>query len=275
MSFGRIPPDQLLGSLPTWLKVVAVCVAAYVFVDFFLMFTLLPGQPVEQGGGYFLNNHGSFSPISKSAYLQDLMYGARLFSGHAIVFSGIAALVGFQLDRIRRGHVVTGPPISTSLPPPGLPPPFARSARLQTILSPEQCAERLKAYISRAPSWIGTRGRRDRQALAGSVSERGFNLSLPYGNGSGMVSAAGIFVATEGATVVDEVISFKRWYLASMLAAYPIMLGLMFIAFHGFTGLFAVLLAGVVVVTAVNVGVGLRDMSRLQSNIRRALGLDG
>jgi hypothetical protein len=274
LSLGRIPPGQLFGTLPVWLKVLSVCVVAYVFVDFFVMLSVLPGQPIEQGGAYFLNNHGSLTPISEAAYRRDLMYGARMFSGHAIVFSGIAALVALQVDRVRRGGVPAGVPISLSTRRLGLPPPFSRSLRVKTHLSPAECAERLRSYTTtaRALGWTFSRG--EAETLAGSVSEAGFRLSLPYGTGSGMVSAAGRFVVQDGAAVVYEVVSFKRWLLFGTLGGIPIMLGAVLIAFHGVSGPFWFLAAGSAVATVVNVGLGLRDMDRLQSNIHRALGIE-
>lgn len=271
VTIGRIPLDQLLGALPLWIKVAGAVVAAYVFVDFFAMVSLVPGQPVEQGAAYFLNNHGSLTPISEATYRQDLMYGARLFSGHAIIFSGMATLVAFQIDRIRRGHLPLDLPISRSMPASQLPAPFSRSVSFRTQLSPQACAERLKPHIARSYVWGWTFGRRAQGALVGSASEEGFRLSIPYGNTSGMVSANGIFEVRDGVTVVHEVIAFKRLQLLGMLGSIPIMLVAVFIVFHGLAGPFAFLAVGSLVVTAFNVGIGLREMNRLQSTIGNAL----
>lgn len=66
---------------------------------------LLPGQPTEQDGRFFFNDHGRLIPISAHTYRQSLLFQARLLSGHEITFTGVAAILGYQLDRLRRGQL--------------------------------------------------------------------------------------------------------------------------------------------------------------------------
>jgi hypothetical protein len=57
-----------------------------VFVDFFAMIRLLPGQPEQDGSNFYFNNKGSLIPISADIYRMGLMHSARLFSGHELIF---------------------------------------------------------------------------------------------------------------------------------------------------------------------------------------------
>lgn len=105
----RVSLGRLFGTLPLHVKVLGVIAVAYIFLDFFWMIHLLPGQPTEQDGRFFFNDHGRLIPISSHAYRQSLLFQARLFSGHEITFSGVATILGYQLDRLRRGEL-TAPP---------------------------------------------------------------------------------------------------------------------------------------------------------------------
>jgi hypothetical protein len=56
--WARLPFDGVLNSLPLSVKLLGGLLVAYIALDFFLMFVLLPGQPVEQGGKFFFDEHG-------------------------------------------------------------------------------------------------------------------------------------------------------------------------------------------------------------------------
>jgi len=96
---------RLFGMLPLHVKVLGVIAAAYIFVDFFWVIHLLPGQPIEQDGRFFFDDHGRLIPISSQTYRLSLLFQARLFSGHEIILTGVAAILGYQLDRLRRGQL--------------------------------------------------------------------------------------------------------------------------------------------------------------------------
>ena len=105
LSLSRVPLWPLLSSLPRPVIFVSFVVLGYVAVDFFLMFKVLPGQPEQHGAEYFFNEHGLLVPIDVHQYNQALMHAARLFTGHEIWFFGFAAVLAYQLERLRRGLV--------------------------------------------------------------------------------------------------------------------------------------------------------------------------
>ena len=78
--------------VPRWVLVLGVVLVAYVGVNFFASLSLLPGQPEASGGAYYFNNHGSHIPTDIHGYLDGLRYQMRIFTGHPMIFYGVAAL---------------------------------------------------------------------------------------------------------------------------------------------------------------------------------------
>ena len=64
----RIPLDRLFTGLPAYFYVVGAAVVLYVFVDFFAMIQVLPGEPEQDGSNFYFNNKGSLIPISADIY---------------------------------------------------------------------------------------------------------------------------------------------------------------------------------------------------------------
>ena len=154
-SLGRLPLDSSFGTLPLWVKVMGGCVVIYVFADFYLMIKYLPGNPTQQGSHYALNNHGDFTSISARVYLQELMYQSRLFTGHAIVLSGVSALAALQLDRFRRGVIDLFPGPPAELPRKELPGVFERHINMVAVvpMTPVECAALLTARMAEGSRW--------------------------------------------------------------------------------------------------------------------------
>src|SRR5437773_4202596 len=144
VAFARIPVERLMAGLPVLVYVVGGAVLLYVFVDFFLMMRVLPGQPEQDGSNFYFNHHGSLVPIGLDAYRMAMMHAARLFSGHELFFFGFGTLVAYQVDGIRNGRVNLdiGPRDEVMERSP-LRYPLSRVVGLQTALSPEACAARL------------------------------------------------------------------------------------------------------------------------------------
>jgi len=119
------------------------------------MIKYLPGNPTQQGSHYALNNHGDFTSISARVYLQELMYQSRLFTGHAIVLSGVSALAALQLDRFRRGVIdlFPGPPAELSRK--WLPGVFERHINMVAVvpMTPVECAALLTARMAEGSRW--------------------------------------------------------------------------------------------------------------------------
>jgi len=72
--------------------ILLVIVVVYVYVNFFAGTAQLPGQPETAGGLYYFNNHGSQIPTDLAGYLRGIRVQMRMFTGHPMVFYGIAAL---------------------------------------------------------------------------------------------------------------------------------------------------------------------------------------
>src|ERR1700693_3857410 len=143
---GRVPFDRVLGSLAMQVKVLGALLVAYVALDFFLMVALLPGQPVEQGGHFFFNE-GGLVPTTAAAYRQGLAYQARLISGHEMIFFGLAALIGFQIDRLRSGKASLPEAVLPAIGVGGSPGPLDRQVVLETRLTPDECVTRLQPRL--------------------------------------------------------------------------------------------------------------------------------
>ncbi len=215
-SLTRIRLDRLFARLPVYVYVVGAALVVYVFVNFFAMTTLLPGQPEQDGSSYYFNNHGSHIPISADVYRMALMHAARLFSGHELIFFGVAALVAYQIDGLKRGRVSLdfGPPRDDLMERSQLPYPLQRVVSLRTALTPEACAARLLSSQAR-PAWsLFARSR----GLRGEASDVGFRVEAESAQVQ-MVYAVGRFEANRGATSIRLLLTFKKWPLIFLAAS--------------------------------------------------------
>src|SRR5206468_10895543 len=135
VAFARVPVERLMAGLPVLVYVVGGAVFLYVFVDFFLMMRVLPGQPEQDGSNFYFNDHGSLIPISLDAYRMAMKQAARLFSGHELIFFGFGTLIGYQIDGIRSGRVSLDiAPRDELMEGSPLPYPLSRVVGLQTAL---------------------------------------------------------------------------------------------------------------------------------------------
>jgi hypothetical protein len=270
ISLGRVPFDRVLSSLPAPVKVIGSLLVAYVFLDFFLMLALVPGQPVEQGGSFFFNDHGLVR-TTETAYRQGLAYQARLISGHEMLFFGLAAVFGFQIDRLRRGK--------TSLPEAKVPAigavispgPLDRRVVLETGLRPDDCVTRLRSRLG--PLLGGSWGRQ--MELWGLVSSEGFSLQMGRGGSTRqLVLASGGFAQTGRRTRIEVWLQFKRGGVAAIVGgvvAFPIV-GVVMDAITGGSHDFAAFTAAIAVVVMVaNLAFALYQRNRPLSLIERAL----
>lgn len=202
-AFGRVPVGLLYGALPRWMIAVGAVVAAYVFFNFFFLIHLVPGSAEDQG-----------NPAH-----QALMYMARLFTGHEMVFFGASALAGYGLEQVRQGKLdLSRGPRDDSLERHPLPWPLSRSITIQTMLTGEECAQRLRAPIPQGFfAFMGRNG------VRGEVTATGFRLELA-GPQTSMVYAVGHFDGGARPTFIRVFLTFKRWALlgiAAAIVAYP------------------------------------------------------
>jgi hypothetical protein len=267
---GRVPFDGVLRSLPLSVKVLGALLAAYIVFDFFLMSVVLPGQPVEQGGKFFFDDHG-LVPTTAAAYRQGLAYQARLITGHEMIFLGLAAVFGYQLDRLRLGKASLPQaqiPAIGDLVSPG---PLDRHVVLQTGLTPDQCASRLQAVLGPILGWQWG----SRTELSGLVSADGFSLQIGRrGSTSKLVFAGGTFAQIGRGTRIQVWLQFERWSLPAIVGtavALPVV-GAVVDALTGGGHEFVVLLSGMAVFALVaNLGFALYQRHRLVSLIERTL----
>lgn len=216
-AFSPVPFDRLIELLPGPVKVFAAMLLVYVAADFVLMIRFLPGNPIEQNGHFFFNSHGALTPISLEGYRQGLAYQARLFTGHEMVFFGVAAFVAYQLDRFRRGKIAAIRPMDVSTRPG----PLSRFVVLETTVPPDQCVSSLLADLETAPGWSWLRAAR----LWGSVSADGFWLALERRSRAALVFATGRFFPQGTGTRVEVHLQLKRWgwwSLAASAVAVPV-----------------------------------------------------
>jgi len=266
----RLPLERLIVSLPIAVKVLGVLLLAYVVADFLLMFRALPGQPTEQAGGFFFNDHGTLIPISSDVYRQGLAYQARLFTGHEMVFFGFAAVFGYQIDRLRDGKLqLAAPAVPELITEPTSPIALTRSVVLETSFAPNQCASQLQASVDRIPGWFWGRDSK----LWGTVSADGFWLQLAQGSSSQLAFAVGRFARQGAGTRVQVQLQFKRWVLLALVGT-AVLLPIMGVAFdvtsggHNFVILFSAMAAFGLLA---NLAFGLFQRHRLLSAIERAL----
>jgi hypothetical protein len=231
---------------------------------------LLPGQPVEQGGKFFFDDHG-LVPTTAAAYQKGLAYQARLISGHEMLFLGLAAVFGYQLERLRLGKASLPqaqiPAIGEVMSPGQL----DRLVVLETGLTPEQAAGRLEARLGPILGWHWG----SRTELSGLVSRDGFSLQIGRrGSTRQLVFARGKFAQLERGTRIEVWLQFKHWGLPAIVgtaAALPVV-GAVMDALTGGGHDFAVLLSAVAVFALVaNLAFALYQRHRLLSLIERTL----
>jgi heme exporter protein D len=267
---GRVPFDRVLSSLPMQVKVLGALLLAYVALDFFLMVALLPGQPVEQGGRFFFNE-GGLVPTTAAAYRQGLAYQARLISGHELIFFGLAAVIGFQIQRLRSGKasLPEAPvPVIGAVVSPG---PLDRQVVLETGLTPDECVTRLQSRLG--PLLGGSWGRQ--MELWGLVSSEGFSLQLGRsGSTRQLVFASGTFAQPARGTQIQVWLQFKRWGLPAIVGsavAFPIV-GAVMDALSGGSHFYVELTTALAVFALVaNLAFALYQRHRLLSLIERSL----
>jgi hypothetical protein len=209
----RIRLDRLFAGLPVYVYVVGAALVVYVFVNFFAMTTLLPGQPEQDGSTYYFNNHGSQIPISAKVYRMGLMHAARLFSGHELIFFGVGALIAYQIDRLRRGRITidVAPPRDEAMERTRLPYPLQRLISLQTTLTPETIASRLLEPKPRVLWSFFDKS----LGLRGEASAAGFRVEIESAQFQ-MVYAVGQFETKTGGTTIRLLLTFKKWPLISL-----------------------------------------------------------
>ncbi len=199
--------------MPAYVYIVGGAFAAYVFVDFFAMIQLLPGQPEQDGLNFYFNNKGSLIPISADTYRMGLMHAARLFSGHELFFFGYAALIAHQIDAICRGRITIDlVPHDDAMERSPLPYPLQRFVTLRTALTPEAIAQRLLTPHLPKSFFDTLRG------LQGEASAAGFRVEIAGGQ-SQMVYALGRFEGDGGGTSIQVLLTFKRWPLIAVGAS--------------------------------------------------------
>ncbi len=227
----RLPFDGVLSSLPLSLKVLGVLLVAYIALDFFLMFALLPGQPVEQGGKFFFDEHGLVL-TTEAAYRQGLAYQARLISGHEMFFFGFAAVFGYQLDRLRLGKATLAEAPTPAIGDIVSPGPLDRLVVLETGLTPDQCAGRLQARLGPLLGWRWG----SRMELWGSVSSDGFSLQMGRGSSARqLVFAGGRFGQLGRGTGIEVWLQLKRWGLLAIVGT-AVALPIVGVVMDAFTG---------------------------------------
>jgi hypothetical protein len=269
VAFNRLRLDLLMGSLPFAIKVLGVLLLAYIFVDFLSMFKLLVGQPTEQAGKFFLNDHGTLIPVSLDGYRQGLAYQARLFTGHEMFFFGWSAVIGYQIDRLRSGRLrLAAPTIPEAISDSPSPISLVRSVVLETSYSPNQCASQLQASVDRIPAaFLGSSSK-----LWGTISAEGFWLQLAQGSASQLAFAVGRFAQQGTGTRVQLQLRLKRWVLLAVAgtALVLVILGVVFdnARDHRFVILFSAM--GAFGLLA-NVAFALAQRHRLLSTIEHAL----
>ena len=89
------------GQTPTWLTIIAVAGFFYAIINFVLfMTTSQMGVPDFKNGQYILHNHGKLiKTLSEGEYYHYKTNEVRFFSGHWLLFYGLAAAVLFPFNQ--------------------------------------------------------------------------------------------------------------------------------------------------------------------------------
>ena len=261
----RIPQDRLFTGLPAYVYVIGGAALLYVFVDFFAMTHLLPGQPEQDGSSFYFNDKGSLIPISADAYRLGMMHAARLFSGHELIFFGVSAALAYQIDGIRSGRITIDlVPHDEAMERSRLPYPLQRIVTLRTTLTPEICAQRLLTPTLPRSFFDSLRG------LRGEASVAGFRVEMASAQ-SQMIYAFGRFEGDGAGTSIRVLLTFKRWPLIAV-GASAILLPLAWavMGFLGFQMPWFVVAFVVLFGVVGNFLFGLDQRRRLVAQIKRA-----
>ena len=261
----RIPQDRLFTGLPAYVYVIGGAVLLYVFVDFFAMTHLLPGQPEQDGSSFYFNDKGSLIPISADAYRLGMMHAARLFSGHELIFFGVSAALAYQIDGIRSGRITIDlVPHDEAMERSRLPYPLQRIVTLRTTLTPEICAQRLLTPTLPRSFFDSLRG------LRGEASVAGFRVEMASAQ-SQMIYAVGRLEGDDAGTSIRVLLTFKRWPLIAV-GASAILLPLAWavMGFLGFQMPWFVVAFVVLFGVVGNFLFGLDQRRRLLAQIKRA-----
>lgn len=79
-------------------RAITISFFVYFFAAWILGVLTIPsigGQPTKVDGRYFLNNHGTYTPVSHAAYLHAVALAQRLFSIIPSVFYALAVIVNY------------------------------------------------------------------------------------------------------------------------------------------------------------------------------------
>jgi hypothetical protein len=91
---------------PTWLSIIAITGFFYAFINFILFMTSQEGTPSIKEGQYVLHNHGQIiKTISEQEYHHFKANEVRGFSGHWILFYGVAAAVLFKYSGLKKSKL--------------------------------------------------------------------------------------------------------------------------------------------------------------------------
>jgi hypothetical protein len=209
--------------------------------------------------------------LAPAAFAREaLMYAARLFTGHEILFFGAAALAGRQLDAVREGRLdLDAAPRDEGLERSPLPYPLSQTVTLETILSPEALAARILSPPRRRAGGFAFFSQP--QGMQGESSTDGFRIELT-GAQSQLVYAVGRFELEGGLTRIPVLLTFKRWTIVGIVVtavAAPLAWAyLRAIGSQSFANLILIAFLGVGVVG--NLIFGLYQRRRLLSLIKDA-----
>ncbi|MFT5916516.1 MAG: hypothetical protein ACJAWV_000118 [Flammeovirgaceae bacterium] len=90
----------LFKGAPSWMRFVAIAGFFYATINFMLFMSSQGGTPsIEEGGGYVLENRGELvKTLTKEEYHHYKANEVRGFSGHWILFYGIATVALFRFS---------------------------------------------------------------------------------------------------------------------------------------------------------------------------------
>ena len=79
---------RIVGSIPKGLMITSILLAIYIPINFVLFVAMMrDGSPTQTSTGYYLDNHGVYTPVTRDQYLRYQAYEVRGFSGHWMAFS--------------------------------------------------------------------------------------------------------------------------------------------------------------------------------------------
>lgn len=88
---------------PTWMTIIVIAGLFYAFINFMLIFASQSGIPSIKDGQFILHNHGHLIKIlTEQEYHHYKAKEVRGYSGHWIVFYGVATAVLFKYSGLRK-----------------------------------------------------------------------------------------------------------------------------------------------------------------------------